>query len=108
MILEENIYKKIEEKTCTNYNGFKMDDGIFVHQGAVKVMLEDLLYEIGRLEEQIEDIIQDRNDNWKPIPVEEQVEWQNHFVRYKNMVLLKQNTWNSINGLVNTVSSGRI
>lgn len=75
MILDENVYDRIEEKTCTNYEGIRIKDyGVAVNPDAVKVMLEDLLLEIGRLEEEIEDIIMDRDDNWKPIPIEEQVE----------------------------------
>ena len=75
MILDENVYERIVKKTCTNYDGIRMKDyGVAVNPDAVKVMLEDLLLEIGRLEEEIEDITRDRDDNWKPISVEEQVE----------------------------------
>jgi hypothetical protein len=75
MIIDEKVYDRIKEKTCTDYEGIRMKDyGVAVNPDAVKVMLEDLLLEIGRLEEEIEDIIRDRDDNWKPISIEEQVE----------------------------------
>ena len=39
-----------------------------------KLSLKDELYDrVGDLEEQIEDIEQDRDDNYKPIPIEQQI-----------------------------------
>ena len=36
-------------------------------------IIEDLMYEIDRLQEEIEDMEQDIHDNYKPIPIAEQV-----------------------------------
>lgn len=49
-----------------NIDGYISSDSLFS-------MVEDLLCEVGRLEEKKEDIKQDIRDNYKPIPYTEQV-----------------------------------
>ncbi len=60
LILIENVVGK------TDYKNEDIPESVYA-------MLEGLLYEITDLEEKIEDIIQDRNDNWKQQTVAEQV-----------------------------------
>lgn len=63
----KDFLKQIEKEVGTTY--YKGD---YIPR-EVYGMLESLLYEIENLNEKIEDIIQDRNDNWKQQTVEEQL-----------------------------------
>lgn len=76
MKLETNLILNVEEKTQTEYNTYKLgdDDLRLVDAGEVEAMLEDLIHEINRLEEKIEDMEQDIQDNYTRIPVENQYE----------------------------------
>lgn len=67
--LNEELYKKIQEITFTDYNAL----GEFIPSESIEPMLEDLLVEIGRLEEKIEDIERDRDENYRPLSIAEQV-----------------------------------
>lgn len=76
MKIEKNLVDLIEEKTLTEYKNYRLgNDNICLIDGEeIENMLHDLLTEIGRLEEKIEDMEQDIRDNYKRIPVEEQYE----------------------------------
>lgn len=76
MIIEKDLYEKIKEKTLTYYDEFKVPDKeqYYIESENINVMLEDLLNKINILEEEIEDIKQDIEDNYRPIPYSEQVE----------------------------------
>lgn len=65
--LDCDLYKKIQDITYTDYNTL----GDFIPSESIEPMLEDLLLEISRLEEKIEDIERDRDDNYKPYTNEE-------------------------------------
>ncbi len=45
----------------------------YIEEDNLISMIEDLICEVDRLQEELEDTIQDRNDNYKPIPYEEQI-----------------------------------
>ena len=45
----------------------------YIDDDMILSMVEDLICEVDRLQEELEDTIQDRNDNYKPIPYEEQI-----------------------------------
>lgn len=79
MIVNESnfdILEKASKITLTDYeikwfdaeniNGYIETDNLIS-------IIEDLIYEIDRLEEKIEDIKQDIRDNYRPIPYAEQV-----------------------------------
>lgn len=76
---EKEIIKKVQGRTITEYDlqtivgANKQYDFIAVQD--MMYMVEDLLNEIGRLEEEKEEIIQDRNDNYKRLSYEE-MGWQ--------------------------------
>lgn len=76
MKLETNLILNVEEKTQMEYNAYKLGDDELrlVDAGEVEAMLEDLIHEINRLEEKIEDMEQDIRDNYTRIPVENQYE----------------------------------
>lgn len=66
---EMERFKEISDITVTDYE-FK---GNFVPVVSLLAMIDDLLLELHEKEEQIEDIKQDIQDNYKRIPVSEQI-----------------------------------
>lgn len=75
MKIDMELYFKIVKKTYTEY-ALIMNKGkkeVIIGHENVEPMLEDLLNEIYRLEEQIQDIKQDVEDNYKRICIEEQL-----------------------------------
>lgn len=77
MNIYKDVYEKIEELTKTDYNGQYSKDSddeyVLVFSDEIEGMLEDLLSLIDNLKEEIKDIEEDRDENYKPIPVSEQV-----------------------------------
>ena len=64
---EKEIIKKVQKRTITEYD-IQND---FINVEHIMYMVEDLLNEIDRLEEELEEEIQDRKDNYKRISYEE-------------------------------------
>lgn len=64
---EMEIVKKVQKRTITEYD-IQND---FVAIQDIMYMVEDLLNEVDRLEEELEEEIQDRKDNYKRISYEE-------------------------------------
>lgn len=71
-----DILKRVSEITCTDYEikwfDAKNVDG-YIEENSLISMLEDLISEINRLEENIEDIKKDIEDNYRPISAAEQI-----------------------------------
>ncbi|MDD7756088.1 MAG: hypothetical protein PUJ51_16495 [Clostridiales bacterium] len=72
MIINKELANKIKSKTLNEY-GIKIDDKVYLEQNDVLSIIEDLLVEIGNLEEKYEDLERDMQDNYKHIPIEEQI-----------------------------------
>ena len=64
---EKEIIKKVQKRTITEYD-IQND---FINVEHIMYMVEDLLNEIDRLEEEKEEIIQDKNDNYRRLSYEE-------------------------------------
>ena len=64
---EKEIVKNVQKRTITEYD-IQND---FISAQDIMYMVEDLLLEIDRLEEELEEEIQDRKDNYKRISYEE-------------------------------------
>ena len=64
---EKGIIKKVQKRTITEYD-IQND---FINVEHIMYMVEDLLNEIDRLEEELEEEIQDKNDNYKRLSYEE-------------------------------------
>lgn len=64
---EKEIVNKVQKRTITEYD-IQND---FINVQHIMYMVEDLLNEIDRLEEELEEEIQDKNDNYKRISYEE-------------------------------------
>ena len=69
--------KTVSDKTGTEYDIKWYDaeniDG-YVETETILCMFEDLIYEIDKLEERLDDLIEDIRDNYKKVPVSEQVD----------------------------------
>lgn len=63
--IEEKLYERVSSLTMTDYG----KRGNEVSVNSLISMIEDLLGEYGRLEEELEDTINDMESNYKPIPV---------------------------------------
>ena len=61
--LNEDLYKKIQSITMTDYEA----KGDFIPSESIEPMLEDLISEIDRLQEKYEDLEQNINDNYRAI-----------------------------------------
>ena len=72
MIVEEKFLKEIKSKTLNEY-GVKLADKYYLDQNDILSIIEDLLLEIGHLEEKYEDLARDMQDNYRHIPIEEQI-----------------------------------
>lgn len=64
---EKEIIKKVQKRTITEYD----IQNYFINVEHIMYMVEDLLNEIDRLEEEKEEIIQERDDNYRPLSYEE-------------------------------------
>lgn len=64
---EKKIIKKVQERTITEYD-IQND---FINVEHIMYMVEDLLNEIDRLEEELEEEIQDKNDNYRKLSYSE-------------------------------------
>ena len=72
MIINKELANKIKSKTLNEY-GIKIEAKVYLEQNDVLSIIEDLLVEIGNLEEKYEDLERDMQDNYKHIPIEEQI-----------------------------------
>ena len=64
---EKEIVKKVQKRTITEYD-IQND---FINVEHIMYMVEDLLNEIDRLEEEKEEIIQERDDNYRRLSYSE-------------------------------------
>lgn len=64
---EKEIIKKVQKRTITEYD-IQND---FINVEHIMYIVEDLLNEIDRLEEELEEEIQDKNDNYRRLSYEE-------------------------------------
>ena len=72
---EQKLIKQVQERTVTDYEVL----GEFVPVDSFISMLEDLLAEVDRLEEEKEDIERDKEDNYRKVTVEEQIDYSDRW-----------------------------
>lgn len=82
MKIDKDLYERISKITLTNYEPVYDKDPdvetVVVFEDAINSMLEDLICEIDHLEEKYEDLKQDLEDNYRPIPYKEQIGYDPH------------------------------
>lgn len=77
MRMETAIVENIEEATNTQYKKYRISDNekqVLIVAEEIESMFENLLDKIESLEKEIEYIKEDRQENYKRIPVENQYE----------------------------------
>lgn len=79
MKIDKELYERASRELMTEYDVqyTKDPDNDFVwvfSEEPIEALIEDLLTKIEALESQIKDIEQDRDENYRAIPVREQVE----------------------------------
>ena len=72
MLIDRKLSEEIQSKTLNKY-GVQLGNNFYLEQNDVLSIIEDLLVEIGNLEEKYEDLERDMQDNYKHIPIEEQI-----------------------------------
>lgn len=70
--LNDDELKKINEASEKTYSDYELV-GDFIPVENLMAAIEDLLVEVGRLEEKYKDLEQNLEDNYKPISYSEQV-----------------------------------
>lgn len=71
MKIDKELYNKATEITYTNYEPVELlndDQNYYVEADSIESMIEDLLYEIDSLQEKYDDLEQDLQDNYRPLP----------------------------------------
>ena len=68
--IDEETLQKIQDITGTDYEAL----GELLPSDSINDIIEDLMLEIDRLNEELEDVKQDMEENYKRIPVNEQYE----------------------------------
>jgi hypothetical protein len=65
--IDSKLYKRVQKITLTNYDPliFKKEDSeeLILDESKLYSIIEDLICEYDKLEEELEDTIADRNDN---------------------------------------------
>lgn len=79
MKVDESTFETLERVSKITFTDYEIKwfdaeniDG-YISSDSLFSMVEDLIYEIDRLQEEIEDMEQDIHDNYRPIPMAEQV-----------------------------------
>ena len=76
MEINRQLYEKVAKTTGWNYEPIYQKEAeapVIITSPIMENILEDLLLEISERDEKIEDILKDREDNYKRITVEEQI-----------------------------------
>lgn len=68
---EQRIIDEVKKRTITDYEQL----GDFIPVESFISIIEDLMNEVGRLEEKYEDLENDVESNYRKVPVEEQIDW---------------------------------
>lgn len=76
MEINRELYEKIQKLTGWDYEPIYQkgaESPVIIVRGKMENILEDLLLEIHERDEKIEDIIKDRDDNYRPVSIDKQV-----------------------------------
>lgn len=66
--IDEELLERIQDITNTDYGA----EGEFLSYLGVESIIEDLLMEIDSLQEKYDDLVEDMEQNYRPIPLSEQ------------------------------------
>lgn len=65
--IDTRLYERIENLTGTSYEGIKREDDVLVSTDNLIGMLESLAIEVDIRQEQVDDLKQDLQDNYRPL-----------------------------------------
>jgi hypothetical protein len=65
--IDTKLYERIENLTGTSYEGIKREDDVLVSTDNLIGMLETLAIEVDIRQEQVDDLKQDLQDNYRPL-----------------------------------------
>ena len=72
MIIDKDIYDKVSEITMTDYEPLiENEKEVLLSANSIMSMLQELMWEVDKQKEKVEDLEQDIQDNYKPITKEE-------------------------------------
>ena len=67
------LLDRVSNKLSLKIDVKEIDDEFYIKNDDLLSVIDELYDRVGYLEEQIEDIEQDRDDNYRPIPIEQQI-----------------------------------
>ena len=67
------LLDRVSNKLSLKVDVKEIDDEFYIKNDDLLSVIDELYDRVGYLEEQIEDIEQDRDDNYRPIPIEQQI-----------------------------------
>lgn len=67
------LLDRVSNKLSLKVDVKEIDDEFYIKNDDLLSVIDELYDEVGHLEEMIEDIEQDRDDNYRPIPIEQQI-----------------------------------
>lgn len=67
--IDKRVLEEIEEITNTNYNA----EDVYLTTESMIMIIDDLLVELDKLQDKLSNLENDLNDNYRPIPVAEQI-----------------------------------
>ena len=76
-MIHTDVFYKVKKYTLTDYDFYQMNnekEKIMIPDEVMESMIEDLLCELESRDEKIEEIIQDRTDNYRQITPREMYE----------------------------------
>lgn len=65
--IDTKLYERIENLTGASYEGIKREDDVLVSTDNLIGMLESLAIEVDIRQEQVDDLKQDLQDNYRPL-----------------------------------------
>ena len=76
MIIDEELFTKIKQITGYEYDFYQVnneEDDVMIRDERIMEMLEDLVIEVDRRDEELEDLKEDMEQNYKSITREEEL-----------------------------------
>lgn len=73
--IDTKLYERIENLTGASYEGIKREDDVLVNTDNLIGMLESLTIEVDIRQEQVDDLKQDLQDNYRPLTPSE-MRWE--------------------------------
>ena len=67
------LLERVSKKLSTDFGIKEIDDEFYIKEDVLFSLIDELYDYAGHLEEELEDMEQDIQDNYRPVPVEQQI-----------------------------------